>query len=178
MRVSSASSTSIAVSKNQTSSVGKQWLRRRRASSAAPLCMSTSATPDIGTSASVGADSTATIAAVTAPVGSDSDEETYLEAATHVSRFQESRWGKEEVSEVLLQAMRIQWSYGYPQTPRGYPRLTHGFHEYPAGMQAAAADRIMDVLPGDSVLDPFMAGWEASAPGGLFLRGANTLRIL
>ena len=33
--------------------------------------------------------------------------------------------------------------------------MTHGFHEYPAGMQAAAADRCLDVLPGDSLLDPF-----------------------
>jgi hypothetical protein len=57
--------------------------------------------------------------------------------------------------EVLLQAMRIQWSHGYPDTPRGYDRLTHGFHEYPAGMQAAAADRCLDCLPGTSLLDPF-----------------------
>jgi hypothetical protein len=51
--------------------------------------------------------------------------------------------------------MRIQWAHGYPNTPKGFPRVTHGFHEYPAGMQAAAADRCFDVLPGDSLLDPF-----------------------
>ena len=63
---------------------------------------------------------------------SQQEESSYLEAANRPSRFEESSWGPEEISEVLLQAMRIQWSHGYPHTPRGYPRLTHGFHEYPA----------------------------------------------
>lgn len=89
-------------------------------------------------------------------VGAEETSESYLEAAARPSRFEESCWGPEEITEVLLQAMRVQWSHGYPHTPRGYPRLTHGFHEYPAGMQAAAADRILDVMPGDSVFDPFM----------------------
>ena len=75
--------------------------------------------------------------------------------ASRPSRFQESSWGDPEAVEVLLQTMRIQWSHGYPDTPRGYDRLTHGFHEYPAGMQAAAADRCLDCLPGTSLLDPF-----------------------
>ena len=75
------------------------------------------------------------------------EKETYLESASRPSRFQESQWGPEDVCTVLLEAMRVQWSHGYPHTPRGYPRTTHGFHEYPAGMQAAAADRILDVLP-------------------------------
>jgi hypothetical protein len=39
-------------------------------------------------------------------------DDTYLEAATRPSRFEESSWGPEEVSEVLLQAMRIQWAHG------------------------------------------------------------------
>ena len=81
--------------------------------------------------------------------------ESYLEMASRPSRFQESSWGDPEAVEVLLQTMRIQWSHGYPDTPRGYDRLTHGFHEYPAGMQAAAADRCLDCLPGTSLLDPF-----------------------
>ena len=35
------------------------------------------------------------------------------------------------------------------------PRLTHGFHEYPAGMGRRGRS-YPDVLPGDSLLDPFM----------------------
>ena len=86
---------------------------------------------------------------------SETQGESYLEMASRPSRFQESSWGDPEAVEVLLQTMRIQWSHGYPDTPRGYDRLTHGFHEYPAGMQAAAADRCLDCLPGTSLLDPF-----------------------
>ena len=48
--------------------------------------------------------------------------------------------------------------HGYPNTPRGYPRLTHGFHEYPAGMQAAAASKALEALPGRALLDPFAGG--------------------
>ena len=81
--------------------------------------------------------------------------ESYLEVASRPSRFEESSWGPPEITEILLQTMRIQWAHGYPDTPRGYPRFTHGFHEYPAGMQAAAADRCLDCLPGDSLFDPF-----------------------
>ena len=85
----------------------------------------------------------------------ESGTETYLDVARRPSRFNESCWGDPEITEVLLQTMRIQWAHGYPNTPKGFPRVTHGFHEYPAGMQAAAADRCFDVLPGDSLLDPF-----------------------
>ena len=93
--------------------------------------------------------------AVSSSASSEAPSESYLEAASRPSRFEESSWGDPEAVEVLLQAMRIQWSHGYPDTPRGYDRLTHGFHEYPAGMQAAAADRCLDCLPGTSLLDPF-----------------------
>lgn len=127
---------------------------RTAASRAPSITTAASSTPEITTSTSTTETATSTTTATT-PDNTAGDE-TYLEAATRPSRFEESCWGPEDVSEVLLQAMRIQWSHGYPHTPRGYPRLTHGFHEYPAGMQAAAADRILDVMPGDSVLDPFM----------------------
>lgn len=100
----------------------------------------------------------ATAAGGDVEVGTAAERETYLEIASRPSRFQESQWGPEDVCKVLLEAMRVQWNHGYPSTPRGYPRTTHGFHEYPAGMQAAAADRILDVLPGNSLLDPFAGG--------------------
>ena len=103
------------------------------------------------------------------------ERETYLETASRPSRFQESQWGPEDVCTVLLEAMRVQWSHGYPHTPRGYPRTTHGFHEYPAGMQAAAADRILDVLPGDSLLDPFTGGGTSLVVG--MTKGRRTVGI-
>ena len=103
------------------------------------------------------------------------EKETYLETASRPSRFQESQWGPEDVCTVLLEAMRVQWSHGYPHTPRGYPRTTHGFHEYPAGMQAAAADRILDVLPGDSLLDPFTGGGTSLVVG--MIKGRRTVGI-
>ena len=103
------------------------------------------------------------------------EKETYLESASRPSRFQESQWGPEDVCTVLLEAMRVQWSHGYPHTPRGYPRTTHGFHEYPAGMQAAAADRILDVLPGDSLLDPFTGGGTSLVVG--MTKGRRTVGI-
>lgn len=103
------------------------------------------------------------------------ERETYLETASRPSRFQESQWGPEDVCTVLLEAMRVQWSHGYPHTPRGYPRTTHGFHEYPAGMQAAAADRILDVLPGDSLLDPFTGGGTSLVVG--MAKGRRTVGI-
>ena len=99
-----------------------------------------------------------TARAVSSSALSEATGETYLETASRPSRFEESSWGDPEAVEVLLQAMRIQWSHGYPDTPRGYDRLTHGFHEYPAGMQAAAADRCLDCLPGTTLLDPFCGG--------------------
>ena len=99
-----------------------------------------------------------TTRAVPSSASSETPSESYLETASRPSRFEESSWGDPEAVEVLLQAMRIQWSHGYPDTPRGYDRLTHGFHEYPAGMQAAAADRCLDCLPGTSLLDPFCGG--------------------
>ena len=103
------------------------------------------------------------------------EKETYLETASRPSRFQESQWGPEDVCTVLLESMRVQWSHGYPHTPRGYPRTTHGFHEYPAGMQAAAADRILDVLPGDSLLDPFTGGGTSLVVG--MTKGRRTVGI-
>ena len=109
------------------------------------------------------------------PPEPETTPESYLDVASRPSRFEESSWGPPEIAEVLLQSMRIQWSHGYPHTPRGYPRLTHGFHEYPAGMQAAAADRILDVLPGDSLLDPFMGSGTSLVVG--MTRGMTTFGV-
>ena len=113
--------------------------------------------------------------ATASPSDPETTPESYLDVASRPSRFEESSWGPPETAEVLLQSMRIQWSHGYPHTPRGYPRLTHGFHEYPAGMQAAAADRILDVLPGDSLLDPFMGSGTSLVVG--MTRGMTTFGV-
>ena len=43
----------------------------------------------------------------------------------------------EETKAALVEAMRLQWAYGFPNTPAGMERLTHGFHHYPAGMQVS-----------------------------------------
>jgi DNA modification methylase len=37
-------------------------------------------------------------------------------------------------------------------------RWTHGFHTYPAGLHPDAASLLLDVLPGERVLDPFCGG--------------------
>eukprot|EP00752_Nemacystus_decipiens_P004426 g4040.t2 len=69
------------------------------------------------------------------------------------------RHGPPEVTEALTEALRLQWSYGFPYTPRTLPLLTHAFGVYPAGMQAAAAHHLLKtVLPGRTVFDPFVGG--------------------
>eukprot|EP00903_Cladosiphon_okamuranus_P017120 g15773.t1 len=69
------------------------------------------------------------------------------------------RHGPPEVTEALTEALRLQWSYGFPYTPRTLPLLTHAFGDYPAGMQAAAAHHLLNtVLPGRTVFDPFLGG--------------------
>lgn len=39
----------------------------------------------------------------------------------------------------------------------GYAQLTHGFHYYPAGMQAVAAQHLISTIPesSETILDPF-----------------------
>lgn len=57
--------------------------------------------------------------------------------------------GDPRVSEVLAHALTLQG---------GDQRLTHGFHTYPAGMHPDAAATLLDLVEGDSVLDPFLGG--------------------
>ena len=130
--------------------------RHHRAGFAAPGPRASPRVPSLRVGARAG-DPARALGGHTAAVD-DALRESYLDVASRPSRFEETSHGPPDVCAVLLQAMRVQWSHGYPNTPRGFPRLTHGFHEYPAGMQAAAADRILDLLPGDSLLDPFMGG--------------------
>ncbi|KAG5192551.1 hypothetical protein JKP88DRAFT_204184 [Tribonema minus] len=67
--------------------------------------------------------------------------------------------GPPEVTRELVEASRLQWAYGFPQVPAGMTRLTHGFHYYPASMQAATAKHLLEtVMPGTSVADPFVGG--------------------
>ncbi|CAM9177461.1 unnamed protein product, partial [Hapterophycus canaliculatus] len=64
-----------------------------------------------------------------------------------------------EETEALVEGLRLQWSYGFPFTPKDLPLLTHAFHAYPAGMQPATARHLLTtILPGKSVLDPFVGG--------------------
>lgn len=41
---------------------------------------------------------------------------------------------------------------------RAEDRVTHGFHTYPAGLHPDAAGRILDLIGGTSVFDPFVGG--------------------
>ena len=58
----------------------------------------------------------------------------------------------------LEDALRLQWAYGFPRTPKGFGQLTHGFYRYPAGLQPAAAAQLLELLPSGRVLDPFCGG--------------------
>ena len=58
----------------------------------------------------------------------------------------------------LEDALRLQWAYGFPRTPKGFGQLTHGFYRYPAGLQPAAAAQLLELLPPGRVLDPFCGG--------------------
>ncbi|CAM9581882.1 unnamed protein product, partial [Phaeothamnion confervicola] len=67
--------------------------------------------------------------------------------------------GLSELTKHLAEALRLQWVYGFPHTPRGFDKLTHGMHYYPASLQASSARLLLDsVLPGGSVFDPFVGG--------------------
>ncbi|CAM9848770.1 unnamed protein product, partial [Ectocarpus fasciculatus] len=67
--------------------------------------------------------------------------------------------GAPEIREALEEGLRLQWSFGFPYTPKDLPVLTHAFFPYPAGMQPATAHHLLEtVLTGRSVLDPFVGG--------------------
>ena len=69
--------------------------------------------------------------------------------------------GPPELSAPLERALQLHWRHGHGQVPRGFRRLTHGFHPYPAGLQAATVAELLaadGLLPGASVLDPFVGG--------------------
>lgn len=57
--------------------------------------------------------------------------------------------GDPRTAEVLVEALRCSGRVD---------RLTHGFHTYPAGLHADAAALLLDLVRGDSVLDPFCGG--------------------
>ena len=59
--------------------------------------------------------------------------------------------GSPSLAEPLGAALWAQWSYGFPIVPRQHgPQLTHGFLQYPAGMQPLAAQQllVLVLLPG------------------------------
>ncbi|CAN0380101.1 unnamed protein product [Ectocarpus sp. 8 AP-2014] len=67
--------------------------------------------------------------------------------------------GAPEIREALEEGLRLQWSFGFPYTPKELPVLTNAFFPYPAGMQPATAHHLLEtVLTGRSVLDPFVGG--------------------
>ena len=67
--------------------------------------------------------------------------------------------GSPSLAEPLGAALWAQWSYGFPTMPRQHgPQLTHGFLQYPAGMQPLAAQHLLALLPSGVLLDPFVGG--------------------
>ena len=62
------------------------------------------------------------------------------------------------MAEPLGAALTAQWTYGFPTVPKPGLQLTHGFMQYPAGMQPLAATHLLEALPDGVVLDPFMGG--------------------
>jgi hypothetical protein len=70
--------------------------------------------------------------------------------------FALSHRGNSVLAEPLGSALRAQWAYGFPTVPKPCSQLTHGFFQYPAGMQAVAAMHMLDVLPDGVLLDPFV----------------------
>ena len=57
--------------------------------------------------------------------------------------------GDAVIAERLAAALRSQWAWGFPTVPKPAPQLTHGFYQYPAGMQPVAAEkRIVQVRCG------------------------------
>ncbi|CAE7161621.1 unnamed protein product, partial [Symbiodinium pilosum] len=64
--------------------------------------------------------------------------------------------GPSEVTDLLADALRYQWLYGYPGVPDGEEQLTHGFFKYVASMQALTARQLLRLNPSaSSILDPF-----------------------
>ena len=67
--------------------------------------------------------------------------------------------GSPSLAEPLGAALWAQWSYGFPIVPRQHgQQLTHGFLQYPAGMQPLAAQHMLTLLPSGVLLDPFVGG--------------------
>ena len=67
--------------------------------------------------------------------------------------------GSPSLAEPLGAALWAQWSYGFPIVPRQHgQQLTHGFLQYPAGMQPLAAQHLLALLPSGVLLDPFVGG--------------------
>ena len=48
--------------------------------------------------------------------------------------FQIKFRGLEHEAHELGRALELQYTHGFPLTPKGHPQLTHGFHPYPAGV--------------------------------------------
>ena len=78
--------------------------------------------------------------------------------ATSDPRFSLALQGTPSLSEPLASALEKQWAYGFPIVPKPGLQLTHGFLQYPAGMQALAAQSMLEVLPSGLLLDPFVGG--------------------
>ena len=72
--------------------------------------------------------------------------------------FAVSLQGPQSLAEPLGEALRAQWAFGFPRVPKPYTQLTHGFLQYPAGMQPVAAAHMLSVLPDGVLLDPFAGG--------------------
>ena len=70
--------------------------------------------------------------------------------------FAFTKQGPEHLSQPLAEALHAQWAFGFPTVPRGFLQLTHGFCEYPAGMQPVAAQHLLRVLPPGTLIDPFV----------------------
>ena len=66
--------------------------------------------------------------------------------------------GDAVIAERLAAALRSQWAWGFPTVPKPAPQLTHGFYQYPAGMQPVAAAHLLSTLPEGRLLDPFVGG--------------------
>jgi len=66
--------------------------------------------------------------------------------------------GASGLAEPLAAALCAQWAFGFPRVPRPAAQLTHGFYQYPAGMQAVAAVNLLKTMPPGVLLDPFVGG--------------------
>ena len=66
--------------------------------------------------------------------------------------------GSAQLAEPLAAALRCQWAFGFPAVPKPAQQLTHGFYQYPAGMQAVAAAHMLSLLPPGLLHDPFVGG--------------------